>query len=295
MVAFEVPYTHTAVRLRFGQVMQTYSGMNPSEAGLKWKMPWPIEQVTLFDNRVRIFESKQEQLFTADEQSITVSSFVTWRIGTAKEDVIKYLKEINTLEKTNLILTGLIHDAMGRVVGRHAFDNFVSTDPQKMKFPLIEKELADIVSAQAKSSYGLEVVSVGIKRLELPEEATKKVFDRMKQEREQLAKSYRAEGESKAEQIRSQANQQASDIENRARAEAIAIAGQGDVEAAKYYKIFAENPALHNFIKRIETLKEILPQKSTLILEADKVPPFDLLSSQMTNWLNQQPTDAQKK
>lgn len=284
MIAFSVPFTHTAVVTTFGKVTRTISGLE--SPGLHWKWPWPIEKVSFFDNRLRVHESKLEQLFTADEQSITVMVYTAWRISPEKEDVIKYLKEISTEDKAQLVLTGLAHDAMGKVIGEHNFEDFVSTDPNKMKFTQIEEELKTLIARQALESYGIEVKKVGIKRLELPEDATKKVFERMKAEREQLAKKYRAEGESKAREIRAEANKIAGNIENRARAEAIAIRGQGDVEAAKYYSVFAENPQLHNFIKRLEALKEILPKRSTLIMEAGKVPPFDLLSSKIIDWLS---------
>ncbi len=286
MIAFSVPFTNTAVVTTFGKVTRTISG--ESSAGLEWKWPWPIEQVMMFDNRLRVHESKLEQLFTADEQSITVTVYTAWRISPRKDDVIRYLKEIGTPAKAEVVLTGLAHDAMGKVIGEHNFEDFVSTNPKKMKFSEIEKELTKIIADQALSSYGIEVAKVGLKRLELPEDATKKVFERMRQEREQLAKKYRAEGEGIARQIRARANKLAGDIENRARAEAITIRGEGDVEAAKYYEIFAKHPQLHNFIKRLETLKEILPKRSTLILEARNVPPFDLLDSDIISWLSKQ-------
>ncbi len=292
MFTFTVPFAQTVVVTQFGKVKNTFSGSNPEDVGLHFKLPWPIEQVTAFDNRLRVYESKREQMFTNDEQSILVTTYAWWRIGDTKDDVIRYLKEINTTEKAGQVMTSLIHDAMSKVVGQHTFENFVSTDPKRMKFDKIEDEIKALVAEQGRASYGMEIVNVGIKRLELPEESTKKVFDRMRQEREQLAKKYRAEGDSRARQIRAQAERQASDIENRARAEAIMIAGQGDVEAAKYYKIFAENPSLHNFIKRLETLKEILPRRSTLILDAEQVAPFDLLSSQMSKWLTEQQNDV---
>jgi modulator of FtsH protease HflC len=253
--------------------------------GLKFKYPWPLEQVALFDNRIRVYDSKLEQLFTADEQSITVTVYTSWRIGSAKDDVIRFLKVLGTPENAESKLAGMAHDAMGKVVGKNTFESFVSINPARMKFSQIEKDLYDLIAPQARKTYGIEVMAVGIKRLELPEEATKKVFDRMRQEREQLAKKYKAEGESKARQIQAEANQLASNIENRARAEAITITGQGDVQAAQYYKIFAENPTLHNFIKRLETLKEILPKRSTLILDAERVPPFDLLSPKTSQQL----------
>jgi modulator of FtsH protease HflC len=292
MVAFEVPFTHTAVVTRFGEVKDTFSGSKADQVGLRFKAPWPIDQVTLFDNRVRVYESKLEQLFTADEQSITVTVYTAWRIGADREDVLRFLKVVGTPENAEAKLAGMAHDAMGKVVGVSSFESFINTDAQRMKFAAIEKDLYDRMSDQARKTYGIEVMNDGIKRLELPEEATKKVFERMKQEREQLAEKYRAEGDSQARQIRSQADRLANDIENRAKAEAIAITGQGDVEAAKYYNVFAQNPELHNFIKRLESLKEILPQRSTLILDADRVPPFDLLSSKSLKGLTETPIPA---
>jgi len=280
MVAFQVPFTHTAVVTQFGKIKATYSGKKPDEVGLKFKYPWPIEKVELFDNRVRVYESNLEQLLTADKQNMTAMIFTAWRIGNTREEVERFLKVVGGATEAEKRIQGLAHDAMGKVVGKSNFENFVSTDPKRMKFSQMEKDILGLIGDQARNTYGIEIVSVGINRLELPEEATKKVFDRMKQEREQLAKKYLAEGEGQARQIRAQANQLAGEIENAARAEAILITGQGDAEAAKYYKIFAENPDLHNFIRKLETLKETLPKRSTLILDAELFPPYDLLGSQ---------------
>lgn len=289
MVAFQVPFTSTAVVTRFGEVTRSYSGSKPDEVGLHWKLPLPIEKVTLFDNRVRIYESKLEQLFTADEQSITVTTYVAWRIGTETQDVLRFLKVLGTPDAAELKLAGMAHDAMGKVVGLNAFDNFVSTDPKRMKFAEIEKQLCDRIADQARATYGIEILTVGISRLELPEDATRKVFDRMSEERKQMAKGIRATGESEAKQILAQARRDASDIESRARAEETTIRGKGDAEAAKYYKVFAENPGLHNVIKGLETLKESLPRRSTLILDAERIPPFDLLSSKTLQTLMEAP------
>lgn len=144
MIAFSVPFTHTAVITRFGKVVRTISG--DSDAGLEWKWPWPIEKATLFDNRLRIHDSKLEQLFTSDEQSITVNVYTAWRISSSKDDVIKYLKEINTREKAEIVLTGLAHDAIRKIVGEQNFEDFVSTDPKTMKFQQIKQKLQKMIS-----------------------------------------------------------------------------------------------------------------------------------------------------
>jgi modulator of FtsH protease HflC len=295
MVAFQVPFTSTAVVTRFGEVKRSYSGLKDNQVGLQWKWPWPVEQVTLFDNRIRVYESKLEQLYTADEQSITVTIYTTWRIGTDTNDVLRFLKVVNTPENAESKLAGMAHDAMGKVVGLNSFENFVSMDPKRMKYAAIERQLYDRIAEQARKTYGIEVLSVGISRLELPEEATRKVFDRMSEERRQEAKGIRATGDSEAKQILAQARQDATNIENRARAEEISIRGKGDAEAARYYKVFAENPGLHNFIKYLDALKEILPRRTTLILDAEQVVPFDLLSAKTLRALADTPAPEQSQ
>ncbi len=289
MIAFEVPFTHTAVVTTFGKITRTIN-----QPGLHWKLPWPIQQASLFDNRIMVDRTRLEQLFTADEQSITVTAYVTWRIAPQTEAVQRYLKEFGSLEDAQLVLSGLVHDAMGKVVGTHPFEHFVSTDPKQMQLKNIEQQLRDLIAFQAIENYGIEVVAAGIQQLSLPEEATKKVFQRMREEREQLAKKYQAEGQSQAQLIRAEANRLASTIKNRATAEAVQIMGQGEAEAAKHYEIFAQHPELHSFLKRLETLKQILPKQSTLILEANQMPPFDLLGTGLIEPSGKQAVQGQK-
>lgn len=263
MIAFSVQFTETAVVTTFGEVTRVIDA-----AGLQFKWPWPVQRVHTFDKRYRIYESKHEQLLTADKQSIIATIYIAWRIGPdeAGENVVKYFKEVTTKERAEHKLMTMAHDTMRRVVGQHRFEHFVSADAKKMQLDKIEQELEKIMAEQALSKYGIEVKSVGIARLELPEEATKKVFERMKTEREQIAVAYRAEGASRAESIRTKAQQQAGQIRTMAEAEAIRIRGQGEAEAAKVYPIFASNRGLHDFIIRLRGLKKVLSPGTTMII-----------------------------
>ncbi len=289
MVVFTVSFSETVVVTTFGKVDRTLSD---PDWYAKW--PWPIQQVWRFDNRLRLYESEQEQLLTSDEQSVTVMSYVSWRVSKDEDAVLRYLKEIRTVAKAEQVLGMLLRDAMGNVVGSHSFEQFVSTDPKKMRLTAIEDELQKTVSQRSLKDYGIEVTTVGIKRLELPEEATKGALERMKQERQQLSKKYRADGKGQADAIIARASQKARDIENRARARAIGIRGDADAQAAQYYQIFAQNPELHNFIKQLEALGKMLPKRTTLILDADRVMPFGLVGSKMMKWLLQDAPSTQE-
>jgi membrane protease subunit HflC len=291
MILFTVQFTETAVVLQWSKVKQVIGG---DQAGCYVKAPWPVERVVKFDNRLVVHESKLEQLLTADEGSVTVMVNTAWRISEKKEDVVNFYNQIKNRLNAGTLLTSLSHDAMGKIVGRYRFDEFVSTDPAVMKFDQIENELLKEIAEKALKSYGIEIRTVSIRRLELPEDATKKAFERMRYERLQLADKYRAEGEEKARKIRSDADLAVSDIRNRAEADAIRIRGEGDAEAAEYYKVFAAEPQLHNFIKRLEALKKMLPQRTTLVLDADTVPPFDLMKSSLMEWLDRQGAGEKK-
>jgi membrane protease subunit HflC len=122
------------------------------------------------------------------------------------------------------------------------------------------------------------VVSVGIKRLGLPESVTKEVFNRMKEDRQKEIKELTAEGESTAKQIRSDAEEKAKRIMARAEAFAKTVEGQGDAQAATYYEVFAKNPQLSDFLKKLETVQKIFEAgQITLVLDAAKIAPFDLI------------------
>jgi membrane protease subunit HflC len=265
MVAFTVPFTQTAVVTRFGKVTHVID-----TPGLHFKLPSPIERVYEFDKRLHVQENRLEQFLTADKQSVIATIFTTWRIAPDDEQkVVQYLKEIGQDEKAERVLLGLAHDAMGRVIGKHNFSDFVSTDPAQMKQGEIVNELKALIAEGAIEKYGIQVETIGIKRLELPEEATKKVFDRMSQERKQQATELRAKGDAEATSIRSEAKRDADDIKSRAAAEAARIRAKGQVEAAKYYKTFAMHPELHNFIAQLRALEKMYGKRATLFLDSD--------------------------
>jgi membrane protease subunit HflC len=132
------------------------------------------------------------------------------------------------------------------------------------------------LSKIALQKYGLKITNVGIRSLILPEEISKNVFDRMIAERKGIASNYRAEGKRQADTIRAEADSMKSQTIANAEAEAKIIKAEGDAEAAKHYAVFREDPALAIFLRKLDSLKKILGNKTTLVLDTDSAP-FDLL------------------
>lgn len=122
----------------------------------------------------------------------------------------------------------------------------------------------------AVAQYGIRVIDVRIKRLNLPEQNKQSVFARMRAERERIALQYRAEGEEQALTIRANAEREKEEILSAAYREAEKIRGEGDAEATRIYgKAYSKNPEFYKLIRTLESYKKVLDDKTTIILSSD--------------------------
>lgn len=271
MCAFQVRFTETAVVTRFDQIKDV---IGPDQAGLHFKLPWPIDQVHRYDNRLRAFETEFRQVGTEDQKTVILTAFATWRVSDAQQ----FLKSVRKEDTAEQKLRDLLENRVSIVLRTHPLSDLVNVEQGQMKLPRIEDEFLSGIRETAKNNYGIELVSVGVKRLGIPESVTKEVFERMKQDREKTIKELRAEGEAKAKEIAVTAEEIAGKILARAEAFAKTLEGQGEAEAAKYYAEFAKHPELASLLKKRETLQKILAGgQTTLILDAKQIAPFNLL------------------
>ena len=248
-----------------------------TNAGLYFKLPWPIQSINRFDSRVQTFSDTPREMMTADSTMLLVNVFVGWRISDAKEFFPKFPG--GSVLAAQRQLESIISNAKMAVIGKHSLSDFVNPDPAQLKFTGIEKEIQDSVEAElAKNNYGISLEFLGIKKLGLPENVTQSVFDRMKAERTKFITEAQFKGEAEATKIKSAAERQAADVIANAQAEATRIEGEGVAEAAKTLGVFQENPTLAVFQLQLEALKNSLGQKSTLIFD-ERTPPFDLFKN----------------
>jgi len=265
---FQVRQTEIALVTTFGRY-----GDAPHGPGIHLRLPWPIQNVHRFDNRVRSFEKKYEQTTTRDGRTIVISVFAGWRITDPKIFLERFSGDENRAEQR---LDEMLRTAKNGVVGQHSLGDFISTNPKDLKFDDIEKEMLLAVRAEAASTYGVEIVLLGIKQIGLPESITTKVFERMKADREQLVKQFRGEGEAEARKVRSGADRDREQIVAEAERMATVIRGEAEAQAAASLKVFEQDPELAKFLLKLEALELSLRDRTTLILDP-RTPPFDLL------------------
>jgi membrane protease subunit HflC len=256
-----------AVVTRLGRPHRTLT-----EAGLHSRMPWPIERVHRFDARLHTLRSALEETLTADGKNVLVAVYCGWRIA----DPLTFLERLGTVQQAERSLDGLLRTHKNSALGRVSFSELVNVDARALKHDEIEERIFKAIQPEARKRYGIEIAFVGIRQLGLPESITKSVFERMRAERQELAERYRSEGEGEALRIRARAESERDQLLARADAEARRLRAEGEAEAAAHYKVFANNPELALFLRKLDALRETIGDQATLILSAE-TEPFDLL------------------
>jgi modulator of FtsH protease HflC len=270
LFTFQVRQTEVAVVTTFGKYSRSIT-----EPGFRLRLPWPIERVYEFDNRLHNFEGKFDQTITKDQINILAQIYLGWRIDEPRTFLERFNGDVVEAERT---LEPIMRNATSEVLGRYAFSELVSTNLGALKFDQIEEEILSRIQGQAQQNFGLAVDLLGIKRLGLPESITTTVFDRMRAERQRLVASFQTEGEREARIIRANADGQANEILAQARAEAIRITGDAERQAQSYYSVFEQNPDLAIFLFQLKALEESLKDRSHLILD-QQTAPLNLLNS----------------
>jgi len=263
LIAFQVRETEAALVTRFGKPVRTIT-----EPKLCLKFPAPIERVHRFDSRMHVFEADPSETTTKGAVPIIVNTYIVWRIA----EPLKFLNSVGTVREAETKLYSQITDTQNRVIGRHTFGEFVNSDSAKIKFKEIETEMLADLEQTLSNEYGIKIKTLGIKQLNVSKDVTAKVFDRMKAARSLQTKATISEGQGEATRIKGDADFKKSVLLNTAEARALAIRGQGDAEAAKYYKMLEEDPELAMFLRDLQSLQKMLQERSTLVIPADSEP-----------------------
>ena len=275
LFTYQVRQSEVAVVTTFGKVT------DQAGPGAHVKAPWPIQSVHKLDQRVQNFEDKLTEGLTHDNFNLLSSVYVGWKINDPKAFYARFAG--GAVPEAEKVLEGLLRSAKSAVIGKHPLSDFVNPGSDGTQFSAIEGEiLAAIQSQVVANNYGLSIEFLGIKKLELPESVTQSVFERMTSERQVLISKSQFEGEAEAQEIRSAAERKATELLASAEGKATEIRGKGEAEAAKSLAVFQENPALANFIFRLNALEGSLKERSTLVFD-QQTPPFDLFRGVSTN------------
>ena len=256
---FPVRETEFVLVTQFGRPIRTVS-----EAGLSAK--WPFQTANYFDRRLRIYNPRPSEFLTRDKKNVVIENYVAWKI----QEPDRFLQTVGDPAAAEMRLHDIIWSGLSAALGTHDLESLVGTDPSKVETSALLDQLTSLSGRAALEQYGINVVDVRIKRLNLPEQNKQSVYARMRAERERIARQYRAEGEEQALAIRAGADRQKEEILSVAYKESEGIKGQGDAESTRIYgQAYSKNPGFYKLLRTLESYKKILDDKTTAILSSD--------------------------
>lgn len=271
LVSFQVRETESCVVTTFGKATAEDEITRP---GVYFKWPFPIQQVHQFDSRMQVFQPEPEETTTAGGEPIIVNTYVAWRVARPLE----FFNAIKTVAKAQEeLLRSRVRNTQNNIIGRHPFSDFVNSDASQIKFEQIENEmLADLQQSVAAAKFGIDILALGVRQLGISKDVSTEVFERIKAERNGKAAQIIADGNAEAIRIRTDAKSKSDELIAAAEARAKVVRGEGDAEAARYYKDLEANPELAMLLSNLESLQKILGSRTTFVTPTD-IEPFSLL------------------
>jgi membrane protease subunit HflC len=251
---FMVDQREFAILLRFKEIQRS-----DFEPGIHFMIPF-VNDVVKFEKRLMSLDSEPERFLTSEKKDVIVDSFVKWRIA----DVNKYYRRTQgDVRRAGMLLFQQINDSLRGEFGRHTIREVVAAGRGEMMRSVTQ------AARRKGDELGVTIVDVRTKRINLPEEVSNAVYDRMRAEREQVAQEFRSRGGAKAETIRADADRQRTVTLAEAYRDAEGIRGAGDANATEVYAAgYGRNAEFYEFYRSLIAYKASFGKgQDVLVLE----------------------------
>jgi membrane protease subunit HflC len=248
-----VKETERAVLLRFGEVVDPNVSV-----GLHAKLPW-MHSVRKFDSRIITLDAPPERFLTVEKKPLDVDFFAKWRVVDTQ---LFYTATSGDVDRAAALLLQRVKTGLRNQFGERTQHEVVSGERD-----LLMTQLAQQLDRVAQREFGIEVVDVRVKRIELPERVSESVFARMQSERQREAREHRSTGREQAEVIRAAADRERTIILASAYRDSEQIRGEGDAKAAAVYaEAYNRDPEFYAFVRSLNAYRTSFGEGSDLLV-----------------------------
>ena len=257
-VTYVVNQGEYAVVKQFGKVVQI-----ESEPGLKFKVP-VIQSVETLPNKELIHDLPISEVITKDKQTMVADCFALWRIT----DPQKFISSLNgSMPNATSRIEVLVYNAMKNEMSSRTQAEIISDRTGKLASDITE------VAKPNFSQYGIELIAVETKHLDLPYDNKESVYNRMISERANISAGHTAEGEKEAKMIKSETDKQVAIMIAEAKAQAEQLMAEGEAEYMKILSDAYNDPSkaeFYEFVRALDAAKASLSNgENVLVLDKD--------------------------
>ena len=250
---YTVNETQVAIKLRLGEIVSV-----ENKPGLKFKTPF-VNNVVSFDKRIQTLDSAAESFLTVEKKNVVVDSYVKWRIVDTEKF---YISTGGAMASANLRVAQNNQDALRTEFSKRTIIEVVS-DEREAIMASVKAKLKTI----AEDEFGIEVIDVRIKRIELAQEVRNSVYSRMETERKSIANKFRSEGAEEAEKIQAFADKERTIILANAYRDSEKIRGEGDaISASNYAAAYSKDVDFYSFYRSLESYKKSFSDQGDILV-----------------------------
>ncbi|MCR5085044.1 MAG: protease modulator HflC [Succinivibrionaceae bacterium] len=282
---FVINAGNVGIVTRFGKVVRAADDqLKVNDPGLHFKIPF-IDQVKTLDARIQTLNSSADRFVTSEKKDLIIDSYVKWKIS---DPATFYLTTAggNVLQAEDLLkrrITNSLRSQIGRltihelVSGKEgeSIDNSFDSDLGAGDAALVSKREEVMQNAlkelgTSAKELGISIIDVRMKQINLPPEVSNSIYQRMRAERNAVAKLHRSQGSREAEAIRAQADREVVVKLAEAEREARTLKGEGDAEAIKIYAdAYNRNPALFEFLRSMDAYRSSTKEQDVMVLRPE--------------------------
>ncbi len=252
MSVFTVTQTDQALVLQLGEHKRTVK-----QPGLHFKLPF-IQNVIYLDKRILNLDLKPEEIVSSDQKRMVVDAIARFRII----DPLLTFQTRRNERGVSQALETMVSSSVREVLAREQFITLLSGERADLM-----RQIRDSVNAAAHS-FGVEIIDVRLRRVDLPARNSQSIYERMNTARRQEAQEIRAEGQEQALRIRAEAERERTILLANAERDGQILRGQGDSEAVRIFaEAFGRDVEFFEFYRSMQAYKVALqPGDTTLVL-----------------------------
>jgi membrane protease subunit HflC len=260
---FVVEEGSKAIVIQFGKV-QRDGGTGETvvfNPGLHFKLPF-FDRVVKLDARIQTLDEVPDRFVTSEKKDLIVDLYVKWKI----KDFAKYYLATGGIKSSaEVLLQQKVNNGLRSEFGTRTIQQIVSGERSELMDEAMEQ------ASESSDELGIEIVDVRVKQINLPLEVRNFIFQRMRTEREAVAREHRSEGKEKAEFIKADIDAKVTVMLADAERNLRKIKGEGDAQAAKIYAdTYAQDAEFYSFLRSMDAYKKSFSSKQdVLVVEPD--------------------------
>ncbi|MFM1886443.1 MAG: hypothetical protein RL026_1600 [Pseudomonadota bacterium] len=247
---FQVKETEVALRTQFGEIRGSQYG-----PGLHLKVPL-VDQIVKLERRIVTRSYDGETFLTAENKGLIVDFYIKWRI----QDIAAYYRTTGGNESMAADRLGeIVKDGIKSVVAKRTLQEIVVAERAAFTGDMFGS------ASEAVKDLGIELVDVRVRRIDLPDEVSGSVYQRMQESFRALANRLRAEGSADAERIRAEADRKRTELLARAQRDAQRLRGEGDGAAGRIYAgAYGKSPEFYSFYRSLQAYRASLAREGDI-------------------------------